>query len=126
MFALISSRSGSQSAMMLRWALQGHDGPLVYLLLFIFGSPEQEVLMVSYCDRSVSIIHRAAALNDNSSYTAWPIFNQSLQECCLGDSAKVAKMAPLQWARWPPEFLNVSRTEKSIDSKLGGKYWGDL
>ena len=31
MFALISSRSGSQSAMMLRWALQGHHGPLVHL-----------------------------------------------------------------------------------------------
>ena len=29
MFALISSRSGSQSAMLLRWALQGHHGPLV-------------------------------------------------------------------------------------------------
>ena len=29
MFALISSRSGSQSAMMLRGALQGHHGPLV-------------------------------------------------------------------------------------------------
>ena len=29
MFALISSRSGSQSAMMLRRALQGHHGPLV-------------------------------------------------------------------------------------------------
>ena len=32
MFALISSRSGSQSAMLLRWALQGHHGPLVQLL----------------------------------------------------------------------------------------------
>ena len=31
MFALISSRSGSQSAMLLRWALQGHHGPLVYI-----------------------------------------------------------------------------------------------
>ena len=31
MFALISSRSGSQSAMLLRWALQGHHGPLVFL-----------------------------------------------------------------------------------------------
>ena len=29
MFALISSRSGSQSAMLLRWALQGHHGPPV-------------------------------------------------------------------------------------------------
>ena len=29
MFSLISSRSGSQSAMLLRWALQGHHGPLV-------------------------------------------------------------------------------------------------
>ena len=29
MFALISSGSGSQSAMLLRWALQGHHGPLV-------------------------------------------------------------------------------------------------
>ena len=29
MFALISSRSGSRSAMLLRWALQGHYGPLV-------------------------------------------------------------------------------------------------
>ena len=32
MFALISPRSGSQSAMLLRWALQGHHGPLVLLL----------------------------------------------------------------------------------------------
>ena len=31
MFALISSRSGSQSAMILRWALQGHHGPLVFV-----------------------------------------------------------------------------------------------
>ena len=29
MFALISSRSGSQSAMTLGWALQGHHSPLV-------------------------------------------------------------------------------------------------
>ena len=29
MFALISSRSGSHSAMLLRWALLGHHGPLV-------------------------------------------------------------------------------------------------
>ena len=29
--ALISSRSGSQSAMLLRWALQGHHGPLVHI-----------------------------------------------------------------------------------------------
>ena len=32
MFALISSRSGPQSAMLLRWALQGHHGPLVFLI----------------------------------------------------------------------------------------------
>ena len=30
MFALISSRSGSQSAMMLMWVLQGHHGPFVF------------------------------------------------------------------------------------------------
>ena len=30
MFALISSRSGSQRAMLLMWALQGHHGPLVF------------------------------------------------------------------------------------------------
>ena len=30
MFALISSRSGSQSAMLLRWALQAHHGPFVH------------------------------------------------------------------------------------------------
>ena len=36
MFALISSRSGSQSAMLLRWALQGHHGPLVFLFFFLF------------------------------------------------------------------------------------------
>ena len=30
MFALISSRSGSQSAMLLRWVLQGHHGPLIF------------------------------------------------------------------------------------------------
>ena len=39
MFALISSRSGSQSNMILRWALQGHHGPLVLSFLrsiFIF------------------------------------------------------------------------------------------
>ena len=39
MFALISSRSGSQSAMLFRWALQGHHGPLVWHFgLVMFGS----------------------------------------------------------------------------------------
>ena len=33
MFALISSRSDSQSAMLLRWALQGHHGPLVIIII---------------------------------------------------------------------------------------------
>ena len=35
MFALISSRSGSQSAMMLRCALQGHHGPLIFDLWLV-------------------------------------------------------------------------------------------
>ena len=46
MFAFISSRSGSQSAMLLRWALQGHHGPLVVnsyvvfhiLMIFVYVS----------------------------------------------------------------------------------------
>ena len=32
MFALINSRSGS---MMLKWALQGHHGPLVIIIIII-------------------------------------------------------------------------------------------
>ena len=34
---------------------QGHHGPLV------FSSPEHEVLMVSYCDRAVSVVRRPAS-----------------------------------------------------------------
>ena len=41
MFALISSRSGSQSAMILRWALQGHHGSF-----FFFFFISESVLFV--------------------------------------------------------------------------------
>ena len=52
MFALISSRSGSQSAMLLRWALQGHHGPLVFFFALIF--PQQTFFLfffrfLSFC-----------------------------------------------------------------------------
>ena len=41
-------------------------------LMAMFSSPEHEVLMVSYCGQSMSIVRRAAskiALKDYSSYT---------------------------------------------------------
>ena len=47
MFALISSRSGSQSAMLLRWVLQDHHGPLVIELsdrdMPIFSFPDDNL-----------------------------------------------------------------------------------
>ena len=49
----------------------------------LFSSPEHEVLMVSYCGQSMSVVHRALsvvcraastiALKAYSSYTPWPI-----------------------------------------------------
>ena len=53
-----------------QWSDTGPPGPLL-----IFSSPEHEVLMVSYCDRSMSIMghvsfvvrHQQFPLNDYSS-----------------------------------------------------------
>ena len=66
---MIISRSGSLSAVILGCALQGHHGSLV-------SSPEHEVLMVSCCGQSMSVVRRAAstiALKAYSSYTPGPI-----------------------------------------------------
>ena len=48
-----------------------------FLFCFVFSSPEHEVLMVSYCDQSLSVVCRPSsvrcqlfALNDFSSQTA--------------------------------------------------------
>ena len=49
------------------------ENPDQYVL---FSSPEQEVLMVSYCGQSMSVVRRAAstiALKAYSSYTPGPI-----------------------------------------------------
>ena len=46
------------------------------LFMFIISSPEHEVLMVSYCGQSMSVVRRAAstiALKAYSSYTPGPI-----------------------------------------------------
>ena len=40
-------------------AIQGHHGPLV------FSSPEHKVLMVSFCDRPMSVVHRASSVLHN-------------------------------------------------------------
>ena len=39
-------------------AIQGHHGPLVFFFFFFFSSPEHEVLMVSFCDRPMSVVHK--------------------------------------------------------------------
>ena len=47
-----------------------------FLLLLFFSSPEHEVLMVSYCGQSMSVVRRAEstiALKAYSSYTPRPI-----------------------------------------------------
>ena len=46
------------------------------VFVFVFSSPEHEVLMVSYCGQSMSVVRRAAstiALKAYSSYTPGPI-----------------------------------------------------
>ena len=58
MFALISSRSGSQSAMLLRWALQGHYGPLVFCIMdfgltLVLLNPDMSCLCKQCRSRSV-------------------------------------------------------------------------
>ena len=48
----------------------------MYLNRRVFSSPEHEVLMVSYCGQSESVVRRAAstiALKAYSSYTPGPI-----------------------------------------------------
>ena len=37
----------------------------IEILLFLFSSPEHEVLMVSYCDQSMSVILRPSCVVNN-------------------------------------------------------------
>ena len=49
---------------------------LFYILNLLISSPEHEVLMVSYCGQSMSVVRRAVstnALKDYYSYTPGPI-----------------------------------------------------
>ena len=49
--------------------------PLMGQIIQLFSSPEHEVLMVSYCGRSLSVVHGAAstvAFKAYSSYTPGP------------------------------------------------------
>ena len=47
---------------------------LIFPALCVITSTEQEVFLVSYSDRSMSLLHcQQFALNDNSSYTHRPI-----------------------------------------------------
>ena len=49
-------------------------GPSGLLSLIVISSPEHEMLMVSCCDQSISIVRRQHfALNDNSSYILRPV-----------------------------------------------------
>ena len=65
MFALIRSRSGSQSAMLLRWALQGHHDPLV----LSWSSLIQ--LQVTYGWTTTFLSSQGTEVNKNStSYTS--------------------------------------------------------
>ena len=53
----------------------------------LFSSPEHEVLMVSYCDQSLSVVRALStfALNDFSSKSTTRTFEIILQEGSLGD-----------------------------------------
>ena len=68
----------------------------------LISSPEHEVLMVSYCGQSMSVVRRAAltiALKAYSSYTPGPI------DSILGRKhqvTKIAKIVPIGNPRWPP------------------------
>ena len=49
---------------------------IILLIIYVISSPEHEVLMVSYCGQSMSVVHHAAstiALKAYSSYTPAPI-----------------------------------------------------
>ena len=53
----------------------GWEVQMIFFCLFLFSSPEQEVLMMNYCGQSMSVVRREAltiALKAYSSYTPGP------------------------------------------------------
>ena len=57
--------SASDNFAYLRLVMLGKSALLVvlfYVYSFIFSSPEHEVLMVSYCDQSLSVVRRASSV----------------------------------------------------------------
>ena len=70
---------------------------------FSFSLSEHEVLVVSYCGQSMSVVRRAAstiALKAYSSYTPWPF--QSVGSVRVTCRSKTAKIVPIENPRWPP------------------------
>ena len=60
----------------MRKLLQSNGHGSIWINQLVISSPEHEVLMVSYCGQSMSVVHRAAstiALKAYSSYTPEPI-----------------------------------------------------
>ena len=40
-------------------------GALLFMIIHVISSPEHEVLMVSYCDQSMSVVRRASCVVNN-------------------------------------------------------------
>ena len=109
----------------------------------VFSSPEHEVLMVSYCGQSMSIVRRASsvvrraastiALKAYSSYTLGQLTRYLVGSIRVTCRSKIAKIVPIgnpRWLPWPPSWKSIFRffswTERPIASKLARKHRGDL
>ena len=59
--------------------------------MYIFSSPEHEVLMVSFCDRSMSVVRRASCVVHNFFnhlllLNHWANLDETWQGCSLGEA----------------------------------------
>ena len=85
----------------------------------LFSSPEHEVLMVSYCGQSMSVVRRASsvvrraastiALKAYSSYTPGPIdlMVGSIRVTCRSEIAKIVPIGNPRWPTWPPSLNSI-------------------
>ena len=110
----------------------------------IFSSPEQEVLMVSYCGQSMSVVchglcglrHVVSAIALKALLTTPTPLGQLAQYLVASIrvtyKSKIVKIVPIgnpRWLPWPPSwkstFCFFSWTERPIDSKLARKHQGE-
>ena len=75
----------------------------------IFSSPEHKVLMVSYCDQSLSVICRPCIVNSLLQTTSPPKWLDGFWNNFTGrflgwPFTKIAQTVSLRWTKWPPEL----------------------